>query len=143
MLGKKLIEDGFINFWAQWQPDEQQNQLLLVFLLFKYKAEKKTFWQRLLNQSVNKKIKHTFDNLKELSFSEKFAVNGLVLPKLDRIKKRYVTDWVEKYYEGHLSKFCDDKQALICAIDELYEPYQDGISMRKLGPELKKIVSSN
>jgi len=41
LLGKILIEDGFIKFWAQWQLSEQQYQLLLVFLLFKYKAEKK------------------------------------------------------------------------------------------------------
>ena len=142
LLGKKLIEDGFIKFWAQWQPSEQQNQLFLVFLLFKYQAEKKTFWQRLAKQSVNKKVEDTFDDLKELNFSEKFAVNGVVLPRLARIKQHDVIDWVEEYYEEHLKQYCDDKQELLSAIEDLYAQYPNGISMRKLAPKLKKIVLS-
>lgn len=142
-LGKKLIEDGFIKFWAKWQPHHQQNQPLLVFLLFKYQTEKKSLLKRLF--SVNKKLEHFFDNLDKLdklNFAKKFSINGFVLPKLDRIRKHEVIDWINDYYEEYFSQFCSDKPSLINDIDDLYEQHPNGISMRKLVPKLKKLMQS-
>jgi len=132
--GMKLIHD-FIEFWAKLDIPSTHNHLLLICLYFNYKDIKpKHFFARWFKKkSINDQIRAEFELLKKENFSEKFGINGVVLPELMDIEKEEVEAWAR----AHLRSVLDSVQP---KIDDLFKSPEETIPMCDLARALREIL---
>jgi len=131
--GMKLIHD-FIEFWAKWELPPTHNHLLLICLYFNYKDIKPTHFltRWFKKKSINDQIRAEFGRLEKENFSEKFGINGIVLPELVNIEKEDVYKWAKSLYSSLDSvKF---------KIDALFKSHDETIPMCDLASSLREIL---
>jgi len=133
--GMKAVHN-FIEFWAKLDIPSTHNHLLLICLYFNYKDIKPshflTRWFK--KKSINDQIRAEFRQLENENFSEKFGINGIVLPELMDIEKEEVYAWAREHLH---SSFLDSVQP---KIDDLFKSPDETIPMCDLARSLREIL---
>ena len=132
--GMKLIHD-FIEFWAKLDIPSTHNHLLLFCLYFNYKDIKPTHFlaRWFKKKSINDQIRAEFGRLEKENFSEKFGINGIVLPELVDIEKEDVEAWARKHLPSVLN-------SVKPKIDNLFKSPEETIPMCDLARSLREIL---
>ncbi|HIE02112.1 MAG TPA: hypothetical protein EYP59_17815 [Thiotrichaceae bacterium] len=132
--GIKLVQN-FIEFWAKLELPSTHNHLLLICLYFNYKDIKPTHFltRWFKNKSINDQIRAEFRQLENENFSEKFGINGIVLPELMDIEKGDVDAWAR----AHLPSVLDSVRP---KIDDLFKSPDETIPMCDLARALREIL---
>jgi hypothetical protein len=132
--GIKVVYN-FIEFWAKLEIPATHRHLLLICLYFNYTNIKPTgFLTRWFKkESINDQIRKEFGQLETANFSEKFGINGVVLPELVNLEKEDVEAWARK----HLRNVWDIVRP---KINNLFPSPDKTIPMCDLARELRKIL---
>jgi len=132
--GMKAVND-FIEFWAKLEIPATHRHLLLICLYFNYTDIKPTsFLTRWFKkESINDQIRKEFGQLETANFSEKFGINGVVLPELENLEKEDVEAWARE----HLRNVWDIVRP---KINNLFPSPDKTIPMCDLARELRKIL---
>jgi len=132
--GIKVVYN-FIEFWAKLEIPATHRHLLLICLYFNYTNIKPTsFLTRWFKkESINDQIRKEFGQLETANFSEKFGINGVVLPELVNLEKEDVEAWARE----HLRSVWDIVRP---KINNLFPSPDKTISMCDLARELRKIL---
>jgi hypothetical protein len=132
--GMKAVQN-FIEFWAKLELPSTHRHLLLICLYFNYKDIKPTHFltRWFKKKSINDQIRAEFRQLENENFSEKFGINGIVLPELMDIEKEDVDAWAR----AHLRSVLD---SVLPKIEDLFKSPEETIPMCDLARALREIL---